>query len=197
MTPSTRLLLLVPLMWASCGLAQSAAEPTSAAPGWQQSQHRDAADTYTFTRFILVGKFLTAPADKLADRPALRVDCIPPGGSHRSRFLAADLLVGTPLKIVYVEPEEIRGTNYFPKIAVRYRTDDAREDEQRWPAGTDVVPTAKPSDKSSATVPADALKRMLRAHIVAITVNSDRGSPLAMQFDMPNPAPIEAACRVE
>jgi len=201
MKPNTRLLLLVPFAWGSGGLAQSATQPTSPNTTWQQTQHRDPADTYTFTRFTLVGKFLTPLPDKVAerpaDRPALVVDCIPPGASHRPKFLAADLLVGTPLKILYVEPQEIRGTNYFPKIEVRYRTDASGADEQRWPAGTDVIPSAKPSDKSSATVPTDALKRMLRAHTVAITVNSDHGSPVEMQFDMPDPAPVEAACRVD
>jgi len=196
MKSTPRLLLLASLAWASAGLAQSTPPPGSAA-SWQQAQHRDAADTYTFTRFTLVGKFVTPVTDTPADRPALTIDCIPPGGSHRSKLLAADLLVGTPLKILYVEPEEIRGTNYFPKVAVRYRTDNSSEDEQRWPAGTDVIPSAKPSDKISATVPKDALKRMLRARTVAITISSDHGPPVQMQFDMPNPGPVEAACRVE
>ena len=187
--------LLLLLAWACCGLTAALSQPAASQPGWQQAQQRDAADTYTFTRFTLVGKFFGS--DAVADRPALVVDCIPPGSSQRSKFLAADLLVGKTLKILYVEPEEIRGTNYFPEVAVRYRTDSAGQVKRRWPAGTDRIPTAKPSDKTSATVPRDALKKMLMAHTVAITLDDEHGSPIQMQFDMPSNAPVEAACRAE
>jgi hypothetical protein len=189
----TALLSALPLAWATCALAQSAAP----AAGWQQSQQRDAADTYTFTRFVLVGRFAGPSSGAANDRPALRVDCIPAAHSHRSKFLAADLLVGATLKIEYVEPEEIRGTNYYPKVGVRYRTDDSGEQEQQWSAGTDRIPTAKPSDKSSATIPRAALKKMLSAHTVTIAVDGEQGSPLEMQFAMPDPAAVEAACKLE
>jgi hypothetical protein len=194
MKPTIPLLSSVPVVWASLGLAQPAPQQPSSAPQWHETQLRDAADTYTFTRFTLIGKFVAQSPGHLVDRPVLTVDCIPPGATHRSKLVAADLRVGSPLAIVYVEPEEIRGTNYFPEVAVRYRMDNSGEDEQRWPAGTDYVPSGRPSDKSSATVPANALKRMLRARTVAITVNSDRGSPVQMQFEIPDPAPVAAAC---
>ena len=191
----TSVLLLLPAA-ASCVLAQTAPQPSSDRE-WRQAELRDPADTYTFTRFTLVGKFRSPPPGAAADRPALRLDCIPPAGSHRAKFLAADLLVGTALKIVYVEPEEIRGTNYFPKIAVRYHTDGSGEKVRNWEAGTDRIPTAKPSDKVSASIPKDALQKILRARNVAITVDDEHGAPVQMQFDMPDPAPVEAACEIE
>jgi hypothetical protein len=92
----TLVLLLVPLAWISGALAQS---PTPPDHEWRQSQHRDAANTYTFTRFVLAGRFLTPLPGHPADRPALRLDCITPSEAQRSKLLAADLLVGTPLKI--------------------------------------------------------------------------------------------------
>jgi hypothetical protein len=190
----TSAFLLVSLASACCALAQ--APQAASGHGWRESQHRDAADTYTFTRFTLVGKFLTPLPGQVPDRPALTLDCIPPSESNRAKFLAADLLVGTTLKILYVEPEEIRGTNYFPKVAVRYRTDDSKEEDRTWGAGTDRVPTGKPSDKTSTTVPTDALKKMVHAHTVAITVQNDQGAPVQMQFDMPDSTPIEATCNV-
>lgn len=190
----TSAFLLVSLASACCALAQ--APQTTSGHGWHESQHRDAADTYTFTRFTLKGKFLSPLAAQVSDRPALTLDCIPPSQSNRAKFLAADLLVGTTLKILYVEPEEIRGTNYFPKVAVRYRTDDSKEEDRNWGAGTDRVPTGKPSDKTSATIPTDALKKMIHAHTVAITVQNDQGAPVQMQFDMPDSRPIEATCDV-
>lgn len=194
MKPTLRLLFSAPLAWASLGLAQQAPPQTPAATQWHETQLRDAADTYTFTRFTLLGKFVAARSGQLTERPMLTVDCIAPDATHRSKLLAADLRVGAPLAIVYTEPEEIRGTNYFPEVAVRYRVDNWGEDQQYWPAGTDYVPSGRPSDKRSATVPADALKRMLRARTVAITVNSDRGGPVQMQFEIPSPAPVAAVC---
>jgi hypothetical protein len=80
---------------------------------------------------------------------------------------------------------------------VRYRTDDSAEQEQKWAAGTDRIPTAKPSDKLSATIPRDALKQILRARSVAVSIDDEHGSPVEMRFDIPDPAAVEAACRIE
>jgi hypothetical protein len=185
-------LVVVSLVWAPWALAQTAA-PSA---GWQQSQHRDAADTYTFTRFELVGKFVGGTPAQAADRPALRVDCIPAAPSHRSRLLAADLLVGKTLKIVYVEPEEIHGIDYFPKVDVHYSTDGSSHKQQQWSAGTDRIPTAKPSDKTSATIPRDAFKRIMRAHTASITVSDENDAPLEMQFEIPDSKAVESVCRI-
>ena len=189
----TPLLLLVPLAWASFGFAQPAAKPLASSNGWQQSQKTDTARAFSYTRFTLVGKFVKSPQVKspqdVAEIPALTVDCIPGEESHsaKGRLLAANLLVGSTLKVVYVEPEEIRGTSYFPKVAVRYRTDGA-EEEEKWSPST---------EKTSASIPKDALKKFLRARTVAITADADGGSQIALQFDMPDAAPVEAACNVD
>jgi hypothetical protein len=187
----TALLPLLLLAWASCGFAQPAPQQPPSAHVWRQSQKTDAANTLTFTRFTLVGKFLTPPHDQVANRPALAVDCIPPKGSHpsKAKYLAANLLVGTTLKIIYVEPEEIRGTSYLSKVAVRYRTDAANEDEAgNWSPGR---------EKTSVAVPKDALKKILRARTVAITAVDNGGSEIAMQFDMPDPTAVEDGCNVD
>ena len=189
----TLALPLVPLALISGAFAQSPS-PSPSDHEWRQSQLRDAADTYTFTRFVLAGRYLTALPRQAADRPALRLDCIAPSEAHRSKLLAADLLVGTPLKILYVEPEEIRGTNYFPKVAVSYAMDGSGVEEHRWAAGTDRVPTGKPSDKTSVTIPADVLKKMLDAHAVVISVDTTQGVPVKLQFDIPDSASIRASC---
>ena len=141
-----------------------------------------------------MGKFVKPPQVKspqdVSDIPALTVDCILGEESHtaKGRFLAANLLIGSTLKVVYVEPEEIRGTSYFPKVAVRYRTDGAGEEEEKWSPNT---------EKTSASIPKDALKKFLRAHAVAITADADRGSQISMQFDVPDATPVEAACNVD
>lgn len=190
------MLLLVPLVVVSTGAAQAPSPADAAAGVWQQSARRDNADSYTYTRYLLVGRFLGAAP--IAGRPALRVDCIPPSASGRAKFLGANLLVGTALQIKYVEPEEIRGIQFYPKIAVRYRLDDARDERQgQWPAGTDRVPTAKPSDQDSATIPKDALKRILRAHSVAIIADDAHGAPLEMHFDIADASAVKSGCNVD
>jgi hypothetical protein len=183
----TPLLLLVPLAWASFGFAS--AQQSSSAHGWRQAQKTDAARAITYTQFTLVGKFAASPQDA-SERPALSVDCISGRESHSAKgtFLAANLLVGSTLRIFYVEPEEIHGTSYFPKVTIRYRTDSAGNEEEKWSPGP---------EKTSAAIPKDALKKILRARTVAITADDDRGSQVAMQFDMPDPALVEAACNVD
>ncbi len=192
----TPLPLLVPLaLLLSSAEAQPPSPAATAETGWQQSQRRDNADAYTFTRYTLIGAFLTSAP--IAEYPQLRVDCIPAAGSRRPRFLTANLLVGTTLKIAYVEPEEIRGIQYFPKVAVRFRLDARAEEQEQWPAGTDRVPTARPSDRTAATIPKDTLKRILRAHTVTIIADDERGKTLEMRFDLPDSTGVRNACPVE
>jgi hypothetical protein len=198
------LLLFVPLVWPSFGFAASA--PQQPAPVWQQSQRTNAADDYTYSRFMLTGNFVTPSLDAMRDRPVLVLDCIPAGESPRGKatLLAGNLLVGTNLKIMYVEsaeiPSGITGIFYFPKIAVRYRIDNARnEARDRW------SPTAAriegqwsaESDRTSASIPKHSLEEILRARNVAITTNDDHGRKVVMRFDMPDPSLVEEACHVD
>ena len=186
----TPILLLLALAWASLGFTQSTPQQ-SPARTWRQTQRTDAAKTMTYTRFTLAGKFVSSPQDQAANHPALAVDCIPGKGSDhpKGKYLAASLLVGTALKIVYIEPEEIRGMSYLPKVAVRYRADDAADEEkENWSPG---------ADKTSASIPKDSLKKILRARTLAMTADDEDGSPIAMQFEMPDPTLVEAACNVD
>jgi len=52
------------------------------------------------------------------------------------------------------------------------------------------------TEKSSVAIPVGSLKKMLRAHTVEISADDDRGLPVVMQFDMPDPTPVEAGCAV-
>jgi hypothetical protein len=183
----TPLVLLVPLALASFGFSTMLPQQASA---WRPSQKTDAAGGTTYTRFTLAGRFLKSPRVDVPNRPALVLDCVPGEESHRAkgRFLAGNLLVGTTLKILYVEPEEIHGTSYYQKIAIRYRIDDAKEELEKWSPGT---------EKASVSMPVPSLKKMLRARTIEITADDDRGSPVVMQFDMPDPTPVEAGCGVD
>jgi hypothetical protein len=186
-----RFLLLVSLGWASCG-AQAAPPQPASAPVWQQSQNTDAVRAMTYERYTLVGHFLKSPQNVVPNRPALVVDCIPAEESHASkgRYLTGSLLIGIPLKIIYVEPEEIHGTSYYPKIAVGYRTDDAKEEQEKWSPLTE-------KEKTAASIPKDSLKKILRAHSLTITAQDERGLPVAMSFAMPDPKGVEAGCNVD
>jgi hypothetical protein len=57
--------------------------------------------------------------------------------------------------------------------------------------------TAKPSDKTSATIPKDALKRILRAHTAVITLDDEHDAPIEMQFEIADSAAVKAACQIE
>jgi hypothetical protein len=187
MMKPTPFVLLVPLAIASFGFTAMAPQQPSV---WRQSQKTDPGGGPTNTRFTLAGKFLKPPESDVRNRPAFVLDCVPGKESyrHKARLLAGNLVVGTALKIVYVEPAEIHGTSYFQKIRVRYRLDGAKEELERWSPGT---------EKTSASIPGDALKKMLRAHTVEITVDDDHELPVVIQFDMPDPTPIEAGCGVD
>jgi hypothetical protein len=183
----TPLVLLVLLALASFGFS---AMPPQQPSAWRQAQKTDAANGTTYTRFTLAGKFLKSPQGDAPNRPSFVLDCVPGKESyrHKGRLLTGSLSVGTLLKIVYVEPEEIHGTSYYPKVRVQYRLDDAKEELERWSPGT---------DKTSASIPGDALKKILRAHTVELTVDDDHGLPIVMQFDMPDPTPVETGCGVD
>src|SRR5579863_7922884 len=184
------LLLLAPLACPNPGIAAPAPHQPSSELNWQQSEGTNSVEAFTFSRFTLVGKFLTPLPDVVPNRPALVVDCIPAKESPRGKgtFLAGTLLVGTTLKIDYVEPELIRGTNYFPMVAVRYHTDNARDREQEWPPR---------SNNTSAAIDKGLLKKILRARTIEITAVDNHGSKVAMQFDIPDPSSVEAACHVD
>ena len=179
----TSLLLLLPLALASFGLSLMPPQQPPSKQGWQQSQQTDTAREITYTHFTLVGK-------SSQGRPSLVLDCLPAKESYRGKgkILNANLLVGTPLKVEYVEPEEIHGTSYFRKVTVRYRTDEGKEEVDKWSLG---------SDKTSVAIPKEAMKKILRAHSVEIAAKDEHGSPVTMHFDVPDPTSVEQTCNVD
>jgi len=191
MKPSS-LALLVPLALASLGFPATAQQSSA----WQQSQKTDAASGTDNTRFTLAGRFAKSPQGAVPDAPTIVLDCVPGKESyrHKGRFVAGNLVVGSPLKVLYVEPEEIHGTSYFPKVSIRYRLDGAKEEVEKWSPGTEKTSASVPT---SASIPVDAVKKMLRAHAVEITAEDAGGSPVVVQFDMPDPALVEEGCNVD
>jgi len=183
------LTVLVALFLSSVGFSRMAAQEPASAHVWRESVKTDAARGTVYNRYTLTGKFLKAPQrGDTSNRPALVVDCNAAKERRgKARFEAASLLVGAALKIDYVEPSEVRGTSYYPKVSARYRMNDGKEAEEKWDPG---------SDKASASMPKDTLKKMLRAQTVDITVKDDSDTPIVMKFDMPNATAVEKACSV-
>ncbi len=189
MKPSI-LFLILPLLLTSLGVSAVAPQESSGPHVWRQSQKTDAARGVTYTQFTLTGKFLKAPqhGGDISNRPALVVDCIPGKDSRKGKFESANLLIGANPKIVYVEPQEIHGTSYFPKVLVHYRLNDTKDEEDKWSPG---------SDKISVAVPKDAFKKILRAQTVDLTMTDDSGSEMVMKFDLPDSKAVEEACNVD
>ncbi len=179
--------LIVPLAFVSLAFSAVTAQPQDSAQGWRQTERTDQVRG-DYTRYTLVGKFLKAPAGDSAARPSLTVDCSTHNRSHKSKFVRGTLVVGDPLKIDWVEPEEIHGISYFPKVDVLYRLNDAKEDKEQWTPST---------DKTSASFLKSSLEKMLRAHTVEITAQDQGGASVVMQFDMPESGVIEQGCDVD
>jgi hypothetical protein len=187
MTKPTPVFLFVPL--AFCVLAFSVTTPQkqSSSRGWKQTQRTDTVRG-AYTRFTLVGKFVKSPQSDTSNRPAMVVDCSTYNRSHRSKFWRGSLVVGDPLKIDWVEPEQIEVMSYYPKVAVVYRLNDGKEDKENWTPGT---------NKTSASFPKSSFEKILRAQTLELTADDNRGSEVVMQFDMPDPTPVEQTCEVD
>lgn len=187
---SKSLIYLILLGGASLTFTAAATQQPSAVPAWHQSQETNTADAYTYTRFTLMGWY-TAGSKQPAGRPALVIDCMPRAGSYVSdrKYLGAKLRAGDPLKVDYVEPREAHGNYYFPEVAVQY-TADAGKDVEKDNWFPDV-------DKSSVSVPRSALKSFLEARDVAIVVQDDRGTTLAMRFNVPDPTQVADSCNLD
>ena len=183
----TPVFLFVPLALASLAFSATSPQQQSSSQAWKQTQRTDTVRG-KYTRFTLVGKFVeSAPGDDASNRPAMVVDCSTYNRSHRSKFWRGSLVVGDPLKIDWVEPEQIEVMSYYPKVAVVYRLNDGKMDKENWTPGT---------DKKSASFPQSSFEKILRAQTLELTADDNRGSQVVMQFDLPDPTPVEQTCDV-
>jgi hypothetical protein len=169
--------------------AQSSSTPAAPATQWRRTEKDDPNRGRTLIQFTLRGQFVKPPRAEASNRPAILVSCAPnERNASEGRFSDAELLVGFVVKIDYVEPLELTtGTSYNRDVDVRLRIDDAKDRERQWPAG---------ADKSSASIPKDAVKEMLRAHAVVMTVREIDAGNVQMRFDMPDPSQVEKACDI-
>jgi hypothetical protein len=151
---------------------------------WQQTQKTESGRGSSNVQFSLTGKFLTRPPKDADIPPSLVVTCRP--HSSRRKFFTADVNVGAPLTVKYIEPDEIKaGTSYFPKVFVEYRLNDGKEQREQWTPGT---------EKISAAIPKKTLEKMLQASSVMMKVLDNRGGEISMQFDIPDSTPLATSC---
>src|SRR5271169_5840442 len=155
---------------------------------WQEAQKTDSHGA-SYTQYMLAGKFIKRPHAEVSAQPSLVVGCELAKESRWSKagFREASLRVGANLKIDYVEPQEIHGTSYYQKNAVQYRLDDGKVERDEWTPG---------ADKTSVSIPKEAMKKFLGAHTVLVTMNEDSAGEIEMQFDMPDPGKVAQACHL-
>jgi hypothetical protein len=185
----TRLLLITLLLVNPI----SAFPQQSSSPGqqWRRSEKTDAASGIAYTQFTLPGKFVKWPEKDASYRPALEVDCKDEGrsGGSKGTFWHAYFLAGTPLVIKYVEPDELNtGISYYPKVVTRYRVDAEKQRTEQWQPG---------ADKTSASIPKGALRRLLEGHTAAIAVNENGGAEVSAQFEIPDSSELGKTCDLE
>jgi hypothetical protein len=163
--------------------------PQSSAAQWRRAEKPEPNRGRILIQFTLTGKFLTSPRSAAQNRPALLVSCVPDRHDEsEGKYSDAQLLVGSALKIDFVEPPELNtGTSYNQEVSVQFRLNDGKAGEKQWMAG---------ADKSSASIPKDVVKEMLRAHTVVMTVREKDAGEVEMQFDMPDPTQVEKACGI-
>src|SRR5580704_15036184 len=181
--------LLLPLAWVSFAFSSIMPIPQQSQNGneWRQTQRTDPVRG-EYTRYSVAGKFIKSPPGDESGRPLLVVDCGAYNRSHKSKFFRGILVVGDPLKIDWVEPEEIHGISYFPKVDAVYRLNDANEEKEEWTPST---------DKTSASFSKGSLEKMLRAHTIEITAQDQSGAPVVVQFEMPDSTLLGQGCGVD
>jgi len=177
--------LLAGIMLAISVLANP--QPASAQV-WRQAEKADNSGA-TYVQLILDGKFIKRPHADVSAPPSLNLTCEPLKHSTFSRpgFQNAALRIGAPLKIAFVEPQEIHGTSYYQKVQVQYRLDDRKEERENWNPGP---------DKNSASLSKEVLEKFLKAHTVLITLDEDGQGEVEVQFDIPDSTAVGQVCKL-
>lgn len=174
---------------ATLSFSASAQQPAASPRTWQQAEKNDANRALTYIQFTLAGRFTDPPHGNVSGPPILTLNCEPTDRkrSGEGKYISGQLQVGTPLKVVWVEPDEIHGTSYFPEVNVTYRVDDEKPQDVQWPPR---------SDKMSVALDKEATKKILRGHALVITLSESFDSQVVMQFDLPESSGVLQTCGI-
>jgi hypothetical protein len=183
------------LLLSAVGFPSLAQQPTASGPQWQTTKKSDPSSGTRNVQFTLAGKFLTQPKSGSSDHPTLVVICNPDKHARGllGKFVSANLNTGAPVKIDYVEPEEIKaGNSYNRKVTVQYRVDEGKAENAQWPPN---------SDSTGANLDKDALKKLIYDRKVPvrrleISANENQAGQIVMQFEMPDPSEMANTCGI-
>ena len=179
----------LPILFLAAFSISGMAQQNPSGKEWRQTPKSDATHDTPYTEFALAGKWVKWPQAEVSVRPSLILNCAPEVRFHgRGDLLQSYVLVGTALKIAYIEPEEIHGTSYYPMVSVKYQLDGGKTKMENWAPGP---------EKNSVSIPENVVKELLRAHSLLIHANEKDAGEVSMQFDIPDPAQVEAGCGVD
>ena len=135
--------------------------------GWRTIEDNDVLHGITRQKFILDGKYLTPPR-RTADnaRPALVIVCRDGKVDNNKNYLAVDAVIDEEY---YLE---------------------ARIDGGK----TKKINGHESTDFSALFFDTIAMADLLKGHQVILGAHEHLGTQIVMQFDIPDPAPILAAC---
>ena len=187
--------LFLVLLFSAVGFPALAQQPAASGPQWQSSKKSDPSSGTRNIQFTLAGRFLTPPKSGSSDHPTLVVSCNPDRHVRGplGNFVSASLNTGAPVKIDYIEPEEIKaGNSYNRKVIVQYRVNDGKAENAQWPPN---------SDSTGPSLDKDAVKKLIYdrktpTRRVEISANENEAGQIVMQFDMPDPREMANTCGI-
>jgi hypothetical protein len=183
------------LLFSAVGFPALAQQLAASGPEWQITKKSDPSSGTRNVVFTLAGKFLTPPKSGSSDHPTIVVTCNPDKHVRGllGNLVSATLNVGAPLKINYIEPEQLTtGISYYPKVVVQYRVDERKPEDDQWNPN---------SEKTGANLDKDVIKKLIYdrkvpVRRVEIYANENEAGQIVMQFDMPDPTQMAKTCGI-
>lgn len=138
--------------------------------GWIHSQDNDALHGKLNEKFLLEGKYLTPPEHAHEAAPSIVVVCS--DGKVKQNYLNVGAVI------------TMEGHSDLV-AALEARIDGKKKS---------ILYTGESTDGTSVFFTRVDLRNILRSHQVIVGINEHLGPEVVMQFDMPDPSPIFAAC---
>jgi hypothetical protein len=179
----------VAVLFALLPFAAGSQRPSSSPQAWQQSGKSDPSRGILTSQFTLTGGFVDPPHGKEPGPPSIVLNCEPLERKNgtEGKFVSGYIQVGAPLQVKYVEPDQIEGNSYLPKVDLTYHVDSEKPQDVQWPPR---------SDKTAVSLDKEAVRKILRGHTVVITVKDFFETPVVMQFDVPESSEVLSTCGI-
>jgi len=180
---------LLPLLLAGASFSAFAQDQSRSQHSWQKARKPDPVRGFTTTQFTLTGRFVDPPRGNVPGAPYILLSCSPSehGASAEGRFISGQVQAQTPLKVAFVEPDEIHGTSYNQEINVEYHVDNEKPQNVQWPPR---------SDKTSMSLDKEAAKKILRGHELVLSMEEPFESKVVIHFDVPDSTDVLNTCGI-